>query len=185
MGTDNDQITGLIQAVIAGDEKHQSDVDLVYAELHRIASKAMRAERSDHTLQPTALVNEAYMRLAGKEGLVIKDRGHFFAVATTVMRRILVDHARGKKAIRRGGDLVRVTLEDAASQGHNMELLALDEQLSLLAQIDKRQASLLEMRYFGGLSIEEICEAVNMASSTVHKELKKARAWLFTRLKQG
>ncbi|MBW8874756.1 MAG: sigma-70 family RNA polymerase sigma factor [Acidobacteria bacterium] len=158
---------------------------LVYDELHRVARAHLARERSDHTLQPTALVNEAYLRLVDLRRLDWQSRAHFIAMAATTMRRILVSHARRHRAAKRGGGAVTVTLQEDAAAGadeHSVELIALDEALSALAELDSRQSRVVELRYFAGLSIEETAEALAVSPATVKNEWKMARAWLFNRL---
>jgi RNA polymerase sigma factor (TIGR02999 family) len=154
---------------------------LVYEELRRIAHRYMRRERPGHTLQTTALVNEAYLRLVGNRNVEFQDRAHFFAVAAQVMRHLLVDYARSRKYAKRGGSARRVTLDEAAvvSPGHDDQLLALDQALVKLASIDQRKSKLVEMRYFGGLNTEETAEVLGVSAITVKREWQKAKAWLY------
>src|SRR5271170_1817057 len=158
MASDGGEVTQLLKAMNDGDRAAADRLlPLVYAELHRLATSYMRRERKDHTLQPTALINEAYMRLA-KEDLDWQNREHFIGVAAQVMRRVLVDHARAHKAKIRGGELRRVELEEglAISEDRTVEMLTLDEALNRLTEVNPRQARVVELRYFGGLSIEQI-----------------------------
>jgi len=154
---------------------------IVYDELRRIAHRYMRREQPGHTLQTTALVNEAYLRLVGQRNVEFQDRVHFFAVAAQVMRHILVDYARNRKYAKRGGGARQVSLDEAAivSQGRNEQLLALDEALARLASLDKRKSELVELRYFGGMSTEEAAEVLGVSAITVKREWQKARAWLY------
>ena len=153
---------------------------LVYEELHRLARHQMRHERSDHTLQATALVHEAYLRLVNESDRTWQNRAHFIGVAAQVMRRILVDYARARRATKREGMLQRVPLEEPLlfTEQQSEELLALHEALERLAQIDGRQSRVVELRFFGGLTVEETAEALGMSSKTVKRDWSMARAWL-------
>jgi len=159
---------------------------LVYNELRKIARSHLRTERSDHTLQPTALVNEAYLRLVDQERVEWQGRAHFFGIASQMMRRILVDHARRKNAIRRGADVNKVTLDEAFVSGEadSVDVAALDDALADLAEIDPDQARLVELRFFGGLTIEETAEVLEVSPATVKREWAVARAWLYRALKK-
>lgn len=178
-------ITGLLRAAASGDRR---DVDAlmsaIYADLRRLAESQLRSERQDHTLQPTALVHEAYLRLVSQHSTDWKDRAHFFAIAARVIRRILVDHARQKQAHKRGGGQQRVALDPAefAEPGTDPDLVALDEALETLAGIDPRQAQIVEMRFFGGLTVEEIAECLGIGRRSVDREWAAARAWLYLQL---
>ena len=151
----------------------------VYEELRRVAASALRQERADHTLQPTALVHEAFLRLAKAESLAVLSRGHLFALAAQAMRRILVDHARTHRAQKRGNGL-RIPIDDidAPSPAPDVDLLALDRALVALAAIDARQAQIVELRFFGGLTVDEAAEVIGMSARTVKREWHMARAWL-------
>ena len=153
---------------------------LVYDELHRLARHQMRNERPDHTLQATALVHEAYLRLVSQSDRTWQNRAHFIGVAAQVMRRILIDHARAHRATKREGMLQRVPLEEPLlfTEQQSEELLALNEALERLAQIDARQSRVVELRFFGGLTVEETAEALGMSSKTVKRDWNVARAWL-------
>ena len=154
---------------------------LVYKELRRLAAHYMRGERPGHTLQTSALVNEAYLRLAGHEEIQWQDRAHFFAVAAQAMRRILVDHARRRDNLKRGGGALRVALDDDAvivSAGRVAEVVALDEALARLAEVAPRKSQLVELRFFGGLSIEETAEVLGVSPGTVMRDWTFAKAWL-------
>ena len=157
---------------------------LVYDELRRIARRYMAKERTGHTLQTTALVNEAYLKMAKEEGIQWKDRAHFFALAAQAMRLLLVDHARRRRRIKRGGDADRITLDEHARETSDagVDILALHDALDRLAAIDRRKAELVELRYFGGLNVEEIAEALGIAPITVKREWAKAKAWLYDQL---
>ena len=158
-------------------------IPIVYEELRRLAHHYMRGERAGHTLQTTALVNEAYMRLAGIEQIEWRNRGHFFAMAATVMRRVLVDHARERGRDKRGGGLVFTTLtEHAITSSPAIDVLALDEALDRLADLDPQQARIVELRYFTGLTIEETADALDVSPATVKRDWTWAKAWLYQRL---
>jgi RNA polymerase sigma factor (TIGR02999 family) len=155
---------------------------LVYDELRKLAAAALRHERTDHTLQPTALVHEAYLRLADEPTARWENRSHFMAVAARAMRRILVDHARKHKAVKRGSGAVRLSLDDleraATLPGDAVDLVALDDALGRLATLDPRQARIVELRFFGGLSVEETAAVVDSSARTVKRDWQLARAWL-------
>lgn len=160
---------------------------LVYDELRRLAARYMRAERADHTLQATALVNEAFARLAGSD-VPWTDRAHFFAVAARLMRRILIDHAKAQHREKRGGDRRKVPLDDAhgATSGEaGVDLLDLDRQLERLAGVDARKADVLVMHYFGGLTYDEIGVALDLSAATVDRDLRLGKAWLNHELNHG
>jgi RNA polymerase sigma factor (TIGR02999 family) len=175
-------VTALLLAWRSGDaQAGEQLLPMVYEELHRQAARAMRREDEAHTLQPTALVHEAYLRLVDQRRVEWKNRAHFFGVAAQAMRRVLVDHARSRLAEKRGGALQRVTLGDAGSEPNahdGLEVLALHEALERLAALDPEQARLVELRYFGGLGIDETAEALGVSSATVKREWAVARAWL-------
>lgn len=154
-------------------------MELVYGQLKRIASRQMRGEGADRVLQTTELVNEAYLQMFAGQPPEWPDRKHFFAYASTVMRHFLVAHARQRLAQKRGGDMLRVSLSDLGHEPRAEELLALDEALDRLAGIDPRKSEIVVMRYFGGLSIEEVCAVTGLSPATVHAEIKAARGWLF------
>lgn len=159
-------------------------IPVVLPELQRIAHRYMSRERPGHTLQTTALLNDAYLELADKTHPQWQNRAHFFAVAAQLMRRIMVDHARQRQALKRGGGAVRVTLDDSlvAAESRAAELIALDEALQQLATFDSRKADVVEMRYFGGLTMEEIAEVLQIHVNTVTRDWRAARAWLFAAL---
>jgi RNA polymerase sigma factor (TIGR02999 family) len=158
----------------------------VYDELRRLASAYLRRERADHTLQPTALVHEAYMRLAAQEGVDWRNREHFLGVAAAMMRRVLVDHARGHKRGKRGGGL-KLPLADADgyAEGEVQDLVALDEALRRLARRHPQKSRVVELRFFGGLSIEETARVLKVSDSTVERDWKFARAWLAREIDPG
>jgi RNA polymerase sigma factor (TIGR02999 family) len=153
---------------------------LVYEELRRMANNYLRNERKGHTLQTAALVNEAYLRLVDHENIAWQNRAHFFGVAAQAMRRILVDHARTRNYQKRGGAAQRVSLDEAATlaEGRPAELIALDEALDELAKLDERKCRVVELRYFGGLSIEETAEALGVSIPTVTRDWNTAKVWL-------
>jgi RNA polymerase sigma factor (TIGR02999 family) len=153
---------------------------LVYQELRRLASNYLRRERPDHTLQPTALVNEAYLLMVDQRHAVWQNRAQFVGVAAQMMRRILVDHARSHNAEKRGGQHYTVSLSEADRFGKSpdIDLLRINEALERLAAIDPQQARIVELKFFGGLTIEEACEVLNVSHSTIERDWKMARAWL-------
>lgn len=159
-------------------------IPLVQPELHRLAHRYMSRERPGHTLQTTALLNDAYLELSDKTHPKWENRAHFFAVAAQLMRRIMVDHARQRQALKRGGGAVRVTLDESvlSPETRSEELLALDEALEKLALLDRRKADVVEMGYFGGLTMEEIAEVMKIHVNTVTRDWRAARAWLFATL---
>jgi RNA polymerase sigma factor (TIGR02999 family) len=158
---------------------------LVYDELHKVAAQYLRKERSGHTLQPTALVNEAYLILVDISSVEWQDRAHFFAVSSNVMRRILVDHARAQATDKRGGSVQKVELDEAVSfsKEKQIDLLALNDALERLAELDERQSQIVEMRFFGGLSVEETAEVLKVSTRTIKREWAMAKAWLFQQMK--
>jgi RNA polymerase sigma factor (TIGR02999 family) len=176
-----DRITFLLAKTRDGDRAAMDELlPLVYAELHRIAGAYLRSQRPGHTLQATALLNEAYIKLAGAEPQEWNSRTHFFATAAAIMRNILVDHARARLAEKRGGGLTPVRLEEALDHvgGKPPDLLALDDALQALAGKDERKARVLELRYFGGLSVEETAEVLGLSVATIGREARFATAWL-------
>jgi RNA polymerase sigma-70 factor (ECF subfamily) len=160
---------------------------LVERELHRLAHSYMRRENPDHTLQTTALVNEAYLRLVDQKGTDWQNRAHFFGIAATIMRRILMNYARDRQRMKRGGGAIQVSLSevDLISGQKASELLALDEALDKLSAIDERKARVVEFRYFGGLSVEETAEVLQVSSITVMRDWNMAKAWLARELEDG
>jgi RNA polymerase sigma factor (TIGR02999 family) len=179
-------ISGLLRAWSGGD---QSALDrltpIVYDELHRLARRYMRHERPGHSLQTSALVNEAYLRLVDYERMEWQNRAHFFAVSAQLMRRILVDHAR-RRNLKRGGGVEHVALEEAAVVGgEGPDLVALDDAMNTLARIDPRKVQVVEMRFFGGLSVEETAEVLKAPTITVKRDWRAARAWLYRELAGG
>ena len=188
-GIPNDpgSVTGLLLAWRGGDEAALEQlVPLVHQELHRIARGCMRGERAGHSLQATALVNEAFVRLVEGKAVAWQDRAHFLAVSARVMRRILVDFARAKNYQKRGGGAQAVTLDEAlvvAEPGR--DLVAIDEALDTLAKMDERKAKVVEMRFFGGLTVEETAVALGVSPDTVMRDWRLAKAWLMRELKGG
>lgn len=157
----------------------------VYAELHRQAARALRRERQNHSLQTTALVHEAYLKLVDQRNVEWKGRSHFFAIAATAMRRILVDYARNRKREKRGGANENLPLEEAflaAADEMNVDLIALDEALTRLAEFDPQQERIVELRYFSGLSLEETAEVMDISRATVARDWDVAKAWLYREL---
>jgi len=174
-------ITELLADVAHGDAIARSRLaELVYDDLHRIASHHMRNERPDHTLQATALVNEAYIHLIKETDRSWHNRSHFFAVAARIMRQILTDHARGRNAAKRGSGVVILHLDEVAAlaEGRCEELLAVDQALARLAERDVRLSEIVEMKFFAGLTDEETAEALGISSRTVKREWRVAKAWL-------
>ncbi len=160
---------------------------LVHAELRGIARRQMSRERPGHTLQATALVNEAYLRLAGQDGFEYKDRAHFYAVCAQVMRHVLIDHARAHARDKRGGGAVQVTLGEAEGldAGRAADLVALDEALRELEELDPQKGRIVELRYFAGLGIEETAEVLGISPTTVRREWRRAKAWLYRSMSGG
>ncbi len=179
------QVTQLLDEWRKGDKGAlERLIPLVQPELQRLAHRYMSRERPGHTLQTTALLDDAYMQLSDKTHPQWQNRAHFFAVAAQLMRRIMVDHARQRQALKRGGGALRVTLDESlvSAESRSAELLALDEAMEKLAAFDKRKADVVEMRYFGGLTMEEIAEVMKVHVNTVTRDWKAARAWLFAAL---
>jgi RNA polymerase sigma factor (TIGR02999 family) len=179
------EITRLLVAWSDGDKSALEELTpLVYDELHRLAHRYMRGERAGHTLQTTALVNEAYTRLIDWKNVRWQNRAHFFGVSAELMRRILVDFARARGYQKRGGGIRAVTLNDAinVSNEKGVDLIALDEALSALAELDPRQSKVVELRFFGGLTSEEAAEVLNVSVATVRRDWSLASAWLHREL---
>ena len=180
-------ISQLLQSWGRGDQQARENlVPLVYQELRRRAAAYLRRERSDHTLQPTALVHEAFIRLTAQTRVSWVNRAQFFALSAKLMRRILVDHARERQAAKRPGG-IRVTFDDAlrAVPPPDCELLMLDDALRDLARLDPRQADIVELKYFGGLSEAEVAAVLSLSRATVTREWQSARAWLYRRITKG
>ena len=186
MGSVAPDVTSLLRKLVDGDQQAAGElIPVVYEELHRLAVGHLRRERRDHTLQPTALVHEAYIKLVAQRDADWQGRNHFFAVASRLMRRILVDYARRHLRAKRGGGQARVSLEGVAlvSPDRPDKLLAIDESLGRLEKLDERQARIVELRYFGGLSIEETAQILAVSPTTVRREWTSAKAWLYGELK--
>jgi RNA polymerase sigma-70 factor, ECF subfamily len=182
MTTLSQNLTDLLHEWQQGDRQALDKLtSLVYDELRRIAHRYMQGEREGHTLDTTALVNEAYVRLAGQQKIEWQNRAHFFAVTAQVMRHILVDHARRRHYAKRGGHAQRVTLEEEAvmTPERAAELVALDEALKELAKLDPRKSRVVELRYFGGLSLEETADILDVSTMTVRRDWRAAKAWLY------
>jgi len=174
-------ITELLKAWGDGDQQALENLTpLVYKELHRVAHRYMADERASHTLQTTALVNEVYLRLVDVRGVSWQNRAHFFAICARTMRRILIDFARSRQYQKRGGEVISVTLDDAlgVSSQSSVDLVALDNALKGLGNLDPRKSQVVELRFFGGLNVEETAEALKISPETVMRDWKFARAWL-------
>jgi RNA polymerase sigma-70 factor (ECF subfamily) len=179
--SDTHEVTLLLAEWAKGNQKALDELTpLVYKELRQLAASYLRKERQGHTLQPTALVHEAYLRLVDQESPSWQNRSHFFGVAARLMRQILVDHARQRQASKRAGSRVQVSLDKALSFQHerSRDLVALDSGLNALEKIDARKCRAVELRYFGGLSMEEIAQTLEVSPVTVRRDLRMAEAWL-------
>jgi RNA polymerase sigma factor (TIGR02999 family) len=184
----SNEITERLIAWGAGDRTALDQlVPIVYQELRRMAGRYLRQENPGHTLQPTALVHEAWLRLMDQTRVNWRNRAQFFGMAAQMMRRILVDHAKTKHREKRGGEIVKLSLEDAIplSQERAADLIALDEALESLMRIDERKSRVVELRYFGGFSVEETARILNISTDTVLRDWKMAKAWLYQELKRG
>lgn len=182
---DSGEVTRLLGEINRGNRAAMDELmPLVYRELHAIAARYFGRERRDHTLQATALVNEAWLRLGGQQSTSWESHLHFIGIAAILMRRILVDHARAHRAQRRGDGVRRVPLEDAMAvcEDRAVEMLAIHEALTRLAQMDERQAQIVELRFFGGLSVEETAELLGISAPTVKRQWNSARAWLHAQI---
>ena len=184
-----DEVQNITRLLLAWNEGDREALDklmpLVYEELHRQAARFLRRERPDHTLQTTGLIHEAYLKLIDQREVNWESRTHFFAIAANLMRRILVDYARSKNRAKRGGDALKLPLEEAAliaGKEKGVDLIALDEVLTRLEKIDKRQAQIVELRYFGDLTLEETAKALKISRTTVADDWAMARAWLHREL---
>ncbi|MBI1354632.1 MAG: sigma-70 family RNA polymerase sigma factor [Acidobacteria bacterium] len=178
------EVTRLLEQWRNGDQNAVNELmPLLYQELRSLASRQMSAERVSHTLQATAVVNEAYLRLVGSD-IPFQDRKHFFSVAARTMRRVLVDHAKGKNRQKRGAGQAKVTLEEAMIMAPEPvhDLSDLDEALTRLEAQDERKAKVVELHFFGGLTYDEVAEALEISPATVHRELRLAKAWLYREL---
>lgn len=182
------QITQLLVAWGHGDEAALAQLTpLVYQELHRLAHRYMVGERGDHTLQTTALVNEAYLRLIDWPSMEWQNRAHFFGIAAQLMRRILVDFARTRRYQKRGGQAQQVSFDEAlvVAPERSADFVALDEALDELARLNKRQSQVVELRFFGGLSLDETAEVLKVSVGTVRRDWSLAQAWLYRQLRRG
>jgi RNA polymerase sigma factor (TIGR02999 family) len=182
----NSPVTELLARWRSGDQNAlDALMPLVYSELRQLAQHYLRRERGDHTLQSTALVHEAYMRLAGQSAPQWQNRAHFFGIAAHLMRQILVEHARSRGAVKRGGGATRMTLDEslgmsiAVAQQNEIDVIVLDKALQDLTELDEQQARIVELRFFGGLTIEDTSEVLGISPATVKREWVTARAWLF------
>lgn len=181
-----DEVTGLLRAWSSGEDSALKQLTpLVHQELRRLAHHYMAGERPDHTLQTTALVNEAYVRLVDCRKVKWQDRAHFFAISARLMRRILVDYARTRRYLKRGGAAQRISLDDgmSISAQPGEDVMALDEALTELAGFDPRMARVVELRFFGGLSVEETADVLKVCGGTVMRDWRMARAWLLRELR--
>ena len=188
--SDSQNITLLLQQIGKSNESAPDELfEVVYDELRRIAHRYMQNERSDHTLQPTALVHEAYLQLVGWEDVTWQNRAHFFAVAARIMRQVLIESARQKKSLKRGGGWQKIVLDEAISfptqGGKEFDLLEINDALEALSELDERQARIVELRFFGGLTYEETGHALAISPKTVQREWTLAKAWLRRRLKSS
>ena len=178
----NSPVTELLARWRSGDQNAlDALMPLVYSELRQLAQHYLRRERSDHTLQSTALVHEAYLRLAGQSAPQWQNRAHFFGIAAHLMRQILVEHARGRGAAKRGGGATRMTLDEslAIARQKDVDVIVLDKALQDLTELDAQQGRIVELRFFGGLTIEDTSEVLGISPATVKREWVTARAWLF------
>ncbi len=184
-----EEVTRILEEIQQGDESAVRRLfPLVYEELRRMAAAYLGRERPGHTLQPTALVHDAFLKLVGREEGQFAGRGQFFAVAARAMRRILIDHARSRKAAKRGGGAARLSLDgalDAPAPDRDLWLVALDEALERLAVVDPRQARVVELRFFGGLTIDETARVLEVSAATVERDWAMARAWLHREMTRG
>ena len=182
----SDEISRLLRAWSDGQSEALEDLlPLVYDELHRQAHRYLRKERQSHTLQTTALIHEAYLNLIKQKRFTVENRDHFFAISANLMRQILVNYANARNRKKRGGSAERVELHDSiliATRSKDLELLALDEALTRLAKMDQQQAQIVELRYFGGLTIEETANVMKISPATIKRDWNMTKAWLFREL---
>jgi len=184
----SDDPTGLLLSATGGDRAALDELmPLVYRELRRLAGGYFRGERPDHTLQPTALANEVYLRLVDQSRVELNDRKHFFAIAGRMMRRVLIDHARSHRAQKRGGEGTRLVFDEAVDSPvqPEVDVIELADALASLEEMDERQARIVDLRFFGGLTVEEIAQALDISTATVKREWRTARAWLYQELSRG
>jgi RNA polymerase sigma factor (TIGR02999 family) len=180
MKPSDDVVTELLASARVGDDAAQREVvAATYDELRTLASRVLRRERRGHTLQTTALVHEAYLRLAKARGSAFASREHFFALAARTLRRVLVDHARARAARKRRGDSERISVETGIDAGPSLDLVALDEALERLERVGPRQARVVDLRFFGGMSVEETARSLGVSPATVKRDWELARAWLY------
>ena len=182
------EVTSLLKAWSSGDEQALERLTpLVYRQLHQVARRYMAGERSGHTLQTTALVNEVYLRLVDCGRVNWQDRAHFFAMSAQLMRRILIDFARSRDYLKRGGAIPHISLEEAPSvcEEPDVNLVALDDALKALAAVDERKSKVVELKFFGGLNVEETAEVLRVSSDTVMRDWKLAKVWLLRELSRG
>jgi RNA polymerase sigma factor (TIGR02999 family) len=179
---DSGEITRLLQH--GDDQSLEKLLPLVYGELKSLANSLFRSERANHTLQPTALVHEAYLKLVSGANISWQNRAHFFGIAANAMRQILVNHAKARQCQKRGGGQTLMALDDSVSfpYSQDLDVIALNESLETLAQLDPRQAKIVELRFFGGLTIDETAAVLNISSATVSREWEMARTWLYCQL---
>jgi RNA polymerase sigma factor (TIGR02999 family) len=185
---DAENITDLLVSYGRGDKESLDKLmPVVYDELRRQAARYLRREQPGHTLQTTALIHEAYVRLVDQRNVQWQNRAHFFGIAAQMMRRILVDHARTKKRAKRGGSDIKVSLDDAtvAVKGQDLDVVAVDEALTRLAKIDEQQSRVVELRFFSGLTVEETAEVMGISPATVKRDWSMAKAWLHRELSGG
>ena len=177
------EVTRLLVQLTDGDRAAMDELlPLIYDELRRLASNYLRRERQGHTLQPTALVHEAYMRMVDQTQVRWQNRAHFFGVAAQMMRRILVDHARGHAAEKRGGEFQKLSLDeniDTPGGERDLNLVSLDDALNRLSELDPQKSKIVELRFFGGLSVEETAEVLGVSAPTVKRQWRMAKAWLY------
>lgn len=187
MDSSLEQVTEILLQWEQGDKQALDRlVPIVYTELRKIAARYMRREVRDHTLQTTAVVNEAYIRLVDQKRVHWKSRAHFFAIAANIIRRILIDYARAKRSAKRGGDVQKLQLDEAAmiTEERASELIALDQALITLETHDRQQSQIVELRYFGGLSVEETASVLEISAADVQREWTLAKAWLYRQLRK-
>ena len=185
MSINSGDITLLLRSVASGRREHVDQLmAAIYDDMRRLAQTHLAAERANHTLQPTALVHEAYLKLVNQHSANWSDRLHFFSVASQIIRRILIDHARERKALKRGGSQrpISISMTDVALPSRDLDLVALDEALEELAAIDPRQARIVELRFFGGCTVDEIAQLLDVGRRTVDRDWMAARTWLYCRL---
>lgn len=182
MAAQSHTVTEMLQEWSDSGDRESFDklIPIVYEELRRQAARYLQRERQGHTLQTTALVHEAYVRLIDQAGVRWQNRAHFFGIAAEMMRRILVDHARKRGAAKRGGDTVKITLNEGlnASRERNLDLITVDEALTKLAALDQQQARVIELRFFGGLNVRETAEVLGISERTVKRDWQVAKAWI-------